>query len=528
MISVMYKGERPFNTRLAKAGAMKRLIWLIVLVIGFPVGAQGEDALLFTRLDTEVGVASFYVLNADTGQERLITDSAADAGWLPDGRIWALKSLNGFSDGVGQLSVFDADTGAETIISDGVLRAPCTWTHQWSNDGQRVAFYGGITETRRLTIHNGIDETSYSPALTEDEDFVSWSPDGAYFLVSDRVQGRVRLLKSADGTALLNATSYARFSPDGRFLAYDHEGANWVYTLATEQSVRIDVLGQFAGWLWRHPTVMLQNRDEGKLWLYEANADELTTLDVSGDRLWQSPGGRYLTIFDNRPTEDSVFHLYDRETGQLKALDLGYPLVPAGWAEDESQLLLYNAFDGYRAQSVLLYDLISGDAAPILETDGEILWASHQGDWLYLYYKLSDEDGDDNTSTNRFALRHRESGVALEMDVPARSYIPRPDISTSPDGRWFTITGFDGLHLFDLTDGGDGSPDLLAATVARDDGGLATWSPDSRYLAFKAEEQLTLFKAESGTIERQPDAVLWIIGWQGGEANTMGGGDGCV
>lgn len=511
---------------------MKALFWLIVLVIGFPVRAQSEDALLlFTRLNAETRVANFYVLNADTGQERLITDSAADAGWLPDGRIWALEKR----DTVGRISVFDADTGAETIISDAVLREPCTWMQQWSDDGQRVAFYGGTTEARLLTIHNRMDETSYSLPFTEDEEFVSWSPDGAYFLVNDRVLGRVRLLKSADGAELLSATSYARFSPDSQFLAYDDEGANWVYTLATKQSVSIDVPGQFAGWLWRHPTVMLQNRDEGKLWLYEADAVELTTLDVRGDRLWQSPGGRYLTIFDNRPTEDSIFHLYDRETGQLKALDLGYPLVPADWAEDESQLLLYNAFDGYRAQSVLLYDLKSGDAVPILETDGEILWASHQGDWLYLYYNPSDddgggdEDGDDNTPTNRFALRHHESGMALEMDVPARSYIPRPDISTSPDGRWFTITGFDGLHLFDLTDGGDGSLDLLAATVARDDGGLAVWSPDSRYLAFKAEEQLTLFKAQSGTIERQPDSVLWIIGWRGGgEANTMGGGDGCV
>lgn len=510
---------------------MKKLIWLIFLVIGFSASAQGEDTLLlFTRLDTETRVADLYVLNADTGQERLITHAAADAGWLPEGRIWALESL---SDGVGQISIFDADTGAETIISDEVLREPCTWMQQWSNDGQRVAFYGGITETRRLTIHNRMDETSYSVALTKDEDFVSWSPDGAYFLVSDRVLGHVRLLKSADGTELLNATSYARFSPDSQFLAYDDEGVNRVYTLATEQSVPIDVPGQFIGWSWTHPTVMLQNRDEGKLWLYEADAVELTSLDVHGDRLWQSPGGRYLTIFDNRPTEDSVFHLYDRETGQLTALDLGYPLIPAGWAEDESQLLLYNAFDDYRAQSTLLYDLINGDAAPILETDGEILWASHQGDWLYLYYTSSDDDGgedgdEDNIPTNRFALRHRESGTALEMDVPARSYIPRPDISTSPDGRWFTITGFDGLHLFDLTDSGDGSPELLAATVARDDGGLATWSPDSRYLAFKAEEQLTLFKAENGTIEKQPDSVLWIIGWRGGsEANTMGG-DGCV
>jgi Tol biopolymer transport system component len=141
------------------------------------------------------------------------------------------------------ISLFDLSTGAGTPLMSGPApRGPI-----WSPDGRHVAYFsyrrglGGLY--RKAADRRGSEEVLYQfPPAVSDVHLTDWSPNGQ-FLVFD-VSGAVWLLPLTEGrraAVLLGDDSQvfgARFSPDGRFLAYtsDQSGRQEVYVRAFDSS----------------------------------------------------------------------------------------------------------------------------------------------------------------------------------------------------------------------------------------------------------------------------------------------------
>jgi serine/threonine protein kinase/Tol biopolymer transport system component len=155
----------------------------------------------------------------------------------PDGRRLAVFA--GYSES--DIWILDLTRGSwDRLISGGI-----NWAPVWSSDGERLAF-GSNRNGPINTFWTPIDRGSPPEQLTKAETWtspLSWSPDGRTLLIEQQLAatGFDVLLLSRDGERALrpflhttaNETD-ARFSPDGRWIAYgsDESGRNEVYVTA--------------------------------------------------------------------------------------------------------------------------------------------------------------------------------------------------------------------------------------------------------------------------------------------------------
>jgi Tol biopolymer transport system component len=453
---------------------MKKLCLLMMfLLLNFPVNAQDADMLLlFTRRDETSEVSKLYVLNANTGEERLITDSVEDAGWSPDGRVWVVDTVNEAR----RLRLFDVESGEESTFDENLYPDSCFPSLLWSPDGEQLAYFTGNENELVLKLLNLADGTHYQMPVTRYE-LPEWSPDGNYILVNEQIlSSPFRLLAADDGSELLDNIEDAVFSPDSRYLAYADEGqAVWLYQLAT---------------------------------------GETSALEVPERRPVWSPGGRYL-ILDVYPYAESLDY-YDVESGSLSTIDVGYPIDFAAWAADESSILLYADFVDYtgdeRPTTVLRYDLESGESETILADTGWSGGVYQNGDWTVIRYSSIPLE-ERYSPTTHVLIYNSEERLEIELLVGVGRWLFRSSIMNLGEG--FLIGAEDGLYRFEVES-------ASLETIYSGMTGYPFRSADNAYLAYlvftdaDVQPLLNIWNVERETLSvvLPEEGRISIIGWR--------------
>lgn len=403
------------------------------------MGQEAVDALLlFARI--EYTVTRIFLWNADTGEERPLTDLTGwgDAGWSPDGRfVWVVDTVD---EERSRLRLFDAISGGESTISENLLGIEnCSPELSLSPDGEHYAYFTGTETDTSMMVASIPDENLYTLPDVSKQD-LSWSPDGTYMLIKGG--SAWRLLQTANGSELLTVDlryhGETIFSPDSRFLAYSDEDLISVYEIATSETVHLESAGKIDGW---------------------------------------SPTSRYLLIRSDSVAISPSFAIYDTQTGEEHPLDLGYPLSFAAWIADETTLLFYANYHEYEPQTLLAYELATGEVTTILETTGWIGGIYPRGDWLAIRYSPSAPDPNPfNGATDQLLIRNSETRIEAELslDWDGSRYTTAPNHTWSPDGRWLGLSS-DGLYLFDTEAG-----NLERLPIDTENPHSLFWSPDPR------------------------------------------------
>lgn len=449
----------------------KLCLFFLLLLLIFPVMAQEPDGLLLV-VTRENGVRNIHVLNATTGEQRLISDlngNTADVGWTSDGRIWAVDSV---VEGQRRLRFFDAVSSEESTFSEPLLLDNCLPWLGWSPTGEQFAYFTGTHSKPILNLLNLEEETRYT--IPDIQEMPLWSPDGRYMAFDNQV------VAAADGSEVVSGPPYshsARFSPDSRFLTYGGTDAG-LYDLQTGEHIALEAAGYSESW---------------------------------------SSTGRYLAITDYQKAEVSY---YDTQTGTEQRLDLGYLLKFATWTQNDTVMLLYASFEDpvspHMPQSLLSYDLASGTVQTLLETPGWVGGVRQSGDWIAIHYSLSPHE-QYAASTH---IHFRNGDRVIEKALTVNSFNPYSNasfIAWSEDGRWLSMNADDGIYRFDSETG-----DLERLPIIDDLIGNPFWSSDGRYLAFqtfdKANEahHIGVWTPATDSIDVFPPMIEEIIGWQYG------------
>lgn len=195
---------------------------------------DGQQIVFFS--DRDALGANLYVMDADGGDARRITDGGADVSpkWSPDGKCIA------FSRG-GVLSVMNADgSNLQVIMQPQPVQTvePCragSFVGGWSPDGQRLVYYSAL-------IRPGGENTFWVCAMDADGSNITvlveapkgqlhaepvWSPDGRRIAFRDDRDGNydIYVLDLETGEEINVSDSPAAdiepaWSPDGQWIAF--------------------------------------------------------------------------------------------------------------------------------------------------------------------------------------------------------------------------------------------------------------------------------------------------------------------
>jgi Tol biopolymer transport system component len=455
------------------------LLLSLVLSLNPAVKAQGTDALLLVaRYDKATTATSVYVLNAQTGEERLITDSVEDAGWTPDGRVWVVDMV----DLERRLRFFDVASGEKTTFEEPLYHDPCFASLVWSPDGERLAYITGAGDERVLKILNLVDGSRYELPSAQDE-IPQWSPGGRYFLVNVPYMGApYHLYAAADGQELLTNMQWAYFSADGLHLLYTDEGNTvWWYDLAT------------------------------------GNATEFAkTSEPIFPR--SSSSGQY-TFFSVYPYTESLPY-YDRELDSIRYIEPGYPVNFAAWGADENHALLY-ANDGDTSVEVgpitlLSYDLTSGESNTLLTDTVWVGGVYQSGGWTAIRYSLTPPENPYSPTTH-LLLTDGDQRLEAELLV-GNDYPDGPSVLVLDDGRGFVIASRDGLYHFDPQ---TVQLDLLAVENTN----YPFLSPDGTYLAFGVLNAAgvhydAIWNTQTHSLSRLNVDSFMMLSWRGANVRS--------
>ncbi len=155
-------------------------------------GSVSPDGRFVSRLDWTAG-ANIVVRDLRTGEQRQLTDS----GWDSEGRAWL------------------------SAISPDAKHVAYGWT-SWQRDWAELRIFGLDGSPPRVLYRDEtiqwVNPYGWSPDGSQILTMLSTGGTGQISLVSV-VDGSVRVLKSIDR---LGSPRTMSFSPDGRYIAYDH------------------------------------------------------------------------------------------------------------------------------------------------------------------------------------------------------------------------------------------------------------------------------------------------------------------
>ncbi|HEY6224436.1 MAG TPA: protein kinase [Gemmatimonadales bacterium] len=233
---------------------------------GNPVGLPGSHAVLFQLCASSCVTMSVHVLDLRTGKEKTLVDEAAEAWYLPDGRLFYVRR-----DGVGFVAPFDLDkleiTRTAVPVLDGVAVSASFGFAQlaWSRSGTLVyerTTGAGATENVIVRVGRDGSVVPVDTAWVGEFNSIALSPDGRRLAVSSGLGTAVSVwIKQLDRGPFtrLSFTGPDRrpfWSPDGRTVAFirDSGGSSAVYARPADGSgedqllVRIDRLVQEGAW----------------------------------------------------------------------------------------------------------------------------------------------------------------------------------------------------------------------------------------------------------------------------------------
>ena len=293
-----------------------------------------------------------------------------------------------------------------------------------SPDGKQVAYSwynaAGFVDLRIVGMDGSNPRVLFADSELKGEVFASdWSPDGRnvlavlyrkdsrQILLVSALDGSVRVLKSSNKE---KSPDRARFSPDGRYIAYGFTAPG-----STAHDIALlDVDGKRETPVVQHPAndVLFDWTPDGKRILFGS--------DRSG-----TMGAWWIPIADGRPTG----------TPDLVKPDLGQDVRPMGFTRDGS--FYYQVRTPMTDVYIAEVDFASGrvPAPPILATDRYVGSNSHPAwstDGRELVFLSKRGPGDEYSSRKAICVRSTDSGNVREI----ASGLERVDgVHWFPDGR---------------------------------------------------------------------------------------------
>jgi Tol biopolymer transport system component len=397
----------------------------------------------------------------------------------PDGRYLSYADST-----TGDLALRDLATGKMRHLTNKTEPSESTFFSAISPDGKEVAynwFKDDSSELRLVGLDGSAPRILFSNKAAGGVLPMDWSPDGKYVLstvvkIGNQFQSQIALISVADGSVRVLKTfdwsvpGKMRFSPDGRYIAYDYppqqESDNRdIFLLAADGSREIPLV--------KHPA------DEHLLgWTPDGN-NILFTSDRSG-----SMGAWILRMADGKP----------QGPPELVKQDIG-PAQPIGFTRTGSYYygLEIGTSDVYTAE----FDPAAGRVVtqPQKATEryvGSNFSPAWSPDGQFLAYLSSRRPG----LFGRPVISIRSLKTGEERDLSPNLFDLWGPIRWSPDGRSILVPGKDkkiqhGLYRVDAQTG------EVRSTLQSDlnsDISNPGWFPDGKRLLY------TDIHGESGTI----------------------------
>jgi Tol biopolymer transport system component len=410
-----------------------------------------------------------------TGPGQYITGSVS-----PDGRYLSCVDLT-----TGDLAVRDLATGKMrhlTHTGSGVDSGEYAFFSTTSPDGKEVAYnwFGGKEGPNlRLVRWDGsaprvlyVSKGLY-PFPTD------WSPDGKYiltFLYRESEKPQLALISTADGSARIIKTlddlaMTIRFSPDGRYIAYD---------IAQPQD---------SG---NHDIFLLTADGSREIHLVEHPADD--------QLLGWTPDGNHILFASDRSGTMSAWLLHVEDGKPQGAPELVKPDIgqaqPIGFSRTASFYygLVIGTSDVYTAD----FDPVAGKAVSqpqkaVQRFVGSNFSPAWSPDGQFLAYISSRHPGLVGHRPELISIRSLKTGEERDL-APKLSFLWGP-IRWSPDGRSLLVPGKDaktqhGLFLVDAQ-----TAEITSAMMWGDKAVEAPdWFPDGKRLIFASQ------RFEAGTV----------------------------
>ena len=232
---------------------------------GHPVALPGARGVLFQLCASSCVTMSIHVLDLRTGKEKPLVNDAAQAWYLPNGRLFYVRR-----DGVGLIAPFDLGrleiTGTAVPVLDGVaISANFGFAElAWSESGTLtyVRGNGGTTENIMVRVSRDGAVAPIDTAWYGGFNSIALSPDGRRLAVGAGVGAALNIwIKQLDRGPFTRLSFGGQdrrpfWSPDGRSVAFlrDSAGSSAVYSRPANGSgqdhllLRIDRLVQEGAW----------------------------------------------------------------------------------------------------------------------------------------------------------------------------------------------------------------------------------------------------------------------------------------
>ncbi len=172
-----------------------------------------RDGSRFVYTSKKNGNDDIYLANADGSRAMALTlDSVSEyhPDWSPDGS----RVVFVFKNSIPQICILNGDGTKSVITSDAVQKG----NPRWSPNGKKIAYYGNI-ESGKDSIYI-IDANGKNQITLCEGVWPSWSFEGKKILFTlDKTIYETTIGKS-EKTKVIDNAFYARWSPDGKKIAF--------------------------------------------------------------------------------------------------------------------------------------------------------------------------------------------------------------------------------------------------------------------------------------------------------------------
>jgi serine/threonine-protein kinase len=298
---------------------------------GHPVALPGARGILFQLCASSCVTMSVHVVDLRTGKEKPLVNDAAEAWYLPNGRLFYVRR-----DGVGLIAPFDLRrleiTGTAVPVLEGVAVSANFGFAQlaWSRSGTLayVRGTGGTTENILVRVSREGTVTPVDTAWYGTFNSIALSPDGRRLAVGAGTGAALSIwIKQLDRGPFTRLTFGSQdrrpfWSPDGRTVAFlrDSVGSSAVFAHPADGSgqdhllLRIDRLVQEGEWSsdGRWILVRTDNAQAGAGDVVAASVTGGTPVPVAASAFTElnpalSPDGRWLAYTSDESGINEVY-----------------------------------------------------------------------------------------------------------------------------------------------------------------------------------------------------------------------------